>query len=135
MKKTYLFMMLWSFRFSLYLHYILWCCCPFSTLRGFSFRKCCLSRNSRPDVFCEKGVLRNFEKFTGKHLCQSLFFLKVAGSRPAILLWKRTWRRCFPLNCAKFLRTTFLTEHLWWLLLIVICIVIANTIIVAQRRI
>ena len=22
----------------------------------------------------EKGVLRNFEKFTGKHLCQSLFF-------------------------------------------------------------
>ena len=27
----------------------------------------------------EKGVLRNFVKFTGKHLCQSLFFNKVAG--------------------------------------------------------
>ena len=26
-----------------------------------------------------KGVLRNFAKFTGKHLCQSLFFNKVAG--------------------------------------------------------
>ena len=26
-------------------------------------------------MFCEKGVLRNFAKFTGKHLCQSLFFL------------------------------------------------------------
>ena len=26
-----------------------------------------------------KGVLRNFTKFTGKHLCQSLFFNKVAG--------------------------------------------------------
>ena len=25
-------------------------------------------------MFCEKGVLRNFAKFTGKHLCQSLFF-------------------------------------------------------------
>ena len=25
-----------------------------------------------------KGVLRNFAKFTGKHLCQSLFFNKVA---------------------------------------------------------
>ena len=25
------------------------------------------------------GVLRNFAKFTGKHLCQSLFFNKVAG--------------------------------------------------------
>ena len=27
----------------------------------------------------EKGVLRNFAKFTGKHLSQSLFFKKVAG--------------------------------------------------------
>ena len=26
-----------------------------------------------------RGVLRNFVKFTGKHLCQSLFFNKVAG--------------------------------------------------------
>ena len=32
-----------------------------------------------PGVFCKKGVLRNFAKFTGKHLCQSLFFNKVAG--------------------------------------------------------
>ena len=29
-------------------------------------------RSSRPDVFCEKGVLRNFSKFTGKHLYQRL---------------------------------------------------------------
>ena len=46
-----------------------------------------------PEVFCEKGVLRNFPKFTGKHLCQSLFFNKVAGF-------------------AKILRTHFLTEQL-----------------------
>ena len=32
-------------------------------------------------VFCKKGVLRNFTKFTGKHLCQCLFFNKVAGLR------------------------------------------------------
>ena len=44
----------------------------------------------------EKGVLRNFTKFTGKHLCQSLFFNKVAGLRPATLLKKRLWHRCFP---------------------------------------
>ena len=31
-------------------------------------------RNSCPEMFCKKGVLRNFAKFTGKHLCQSLFF-------------------------------------------------------------
>ena len=35
-------------------------------------------RSSRPDVFCKKGVLRNFAKYTGKHLCQSLFFNKEA---------------------------------------------------------
>ena len=33
----------------------------------------CIFRSSRPEVFCEKGVLRNFAKFTGKHLCQSVF--------------------------------------------------------------
>ena len=30
-------------------------------------------------MFCRKGVLRNFAKFTGKHLCQSLFLNKVSG--------------------------------------------------------
>ena len=38
------------------------------------------STSSRLEVFCKKGVLRNFTKFTGKHLCHSLFFNKVAGS-------------------------------------------------------
>ena len=33
----------------------------------------------RPEAFCKKGVLRNFTKFTGKELCQSLYFKKVAG--------------------------------------------------------
>ena len=39
-------------------------------------------------MFCSKGVLRNFAKFTGKHLLQSLFFNKVAGVRPATVLEK-----------------------------------------------
>ena len=30
-----------------------------------------------------KGVLRNFAKFPGKHLCQSLFFDKVSSLRLA----------------------------------------------------
>ena len=73
-------------------------------------------RSSRPDVFCEKGVVKNFAKFTGKHLCLSLFFNKVAGAA-SNLLQKRLWHRCFPVNFVKFLRTLFLIEHLWWLLL------------------
>ena len=28
-------------------------------------------RNSRQEVFFKKGVLENFAKFTGKHLCQN----------------------------------------------------------------
>ena len=48
-----------------------------------------------PDVFCKKGVLRNFSKFTGKHLCQGLFFNKVAGLRPATILKNRLWHKCF----------------------------------------
>ena len=57
-------------------------------------------------MFCKKDILRNFIKFTGKHLCQSLFFNRVAGLRLATLLQKRLWRRCFPVNFVNFLRTT-----------------------------
>ena len=65
----------------------------------------------------KKSFLRNFTKFTGKHLCQSLFFNKVAGIRPVTLLKKRLWHMCFLVNFMKLLKTLFLTEHLWWLLM------------------
>ena len=38
-----------------------------------------MKRSSRLEVFCKKAVLKNFAKFTGKHVCQSLFFNKVAA--------------------------------------------------------
>ena len=50
-------------------------------------------RSSCPEVFCKKDVLRNFAKFKGKHLCQRLFFNKVAGLRPATLLEKSLCHR------------------------------------------
>ena len=56
----------------------------------------------------KKGVLRNFTKFTGKHLSQCLFFNKVAALRSATLLTNRLWHRCFSVNFAKFLKTPFL---------------------------
>ena len=76
-----------------------------------------MDRSSRPEVFCNKAVLRNFAKFIGKHLCQSLFFNKAASVRPATLLKRRQWYRCFPVDFTKFLRTSFLTDHLQLLLL------------------
>ena len=52
-------------------------------------------RSNHPEVLCKKDVLRNL----------------------TTLLKKRLLHSCFPVNFAKFLRTPFLTEHLWWLLL------------------
>ena len=45
------------------------------------------NRSSHRSFSERKSILRNFAKFTGKHLCQSLFFNKVAGLRPATLLY------------------------------------------------
>ena len=47
-------------------------------------------RNSRPEVFCKKGVLRYFAKFTGKNLCQSLYFNYVTGLRTKNTYFYRT---------------------------------------------
>ena len=78
---------------------------------GFSVQVSFSYRSSRPGMFCKKGALRNFAKFTGKHLCQSLFLNKVEKRDSGVFL--------FPANFAKFLRTPFLTEHLRWLLLFI----------------
>ena len=45
-----------------------------------------LVQKQSPGGVLKKGVYRNFAKFTGKHLCQSLYFNKVAGLRPATML-------------------------------------------------
>ena len=64
-------------------------------------------RSRRTEVFRKKVVLKNCAKFTGKHPCRGLFFKKIAGLRPAALLNKRIWNRCFSVNFGKFLSTGF----------------------------
>ena len=59
------------------------------------------------EVLYKKDVLKYFAKSIGKHLCQGLFFNKVAALRSATLLKKRLWHRCFSVNFAKFLRIPF----------------------------
>ena len=73
---------------------------PFRKLSLYQVHKFAMNRSSRPEVFCNKDIFKNFSKFTGKHLCQSLFLNKVACARR---------------NFAKFLRTSFSIEHLRWL--------------------
>ena len=62
-----------------------------------------------PEVFCKKDVLRNFTKFTGKHLCQSLFFNKIVGLE--------TLAQVFSCEFCEMSKNIFSIEHLWWLLL------------------
>ena len=56
-----------------------------------------------------KGVLRNFVKFRGKELCQSLFFNKVAG-RNATGMHRAA--QVFSCEFYETLKNTFSTEHL-----------------------
>ena len=65
-------------------------------------------RSSRPEVFRKKGALRNFAKFTEKHLCQSLFFNEIDspdvwliasqkwhGHTTKLNLSSHSWCKCF----------------------------------------
>ena len=51
-----------------------------------------------------KGVLRNFSKFTGKHLCQSLFVCN--------FIKKETLAQLFSCEFCQISKSTFFTEHL-----------------------
>ena len=48
-----------------------------SHVKSLIFGRMCRSSHQRCSL--RKGVLRNLAEVTGKHLCQSLFFIKVAG--------------------------------------------------------
>ena len=84
-----------------------WACCfaYWTKFEQVAFCNMAVFRRSLLEVFCKKGVLVKFPKFTGKHVHLSLFFKKVASLRPAILSKKRLWHRCFPVNFVKVLRT------------------------------
>ena len=64
-------------------------------------------RSNRPEVFRKKGVLRNFAKVIGKHLCQSLFFNKVTGLRSVTLFKKETLKQVFSCEFCEVSKNTF----------------------------
>ena len=60
--------LVWNIYFTFFLSVVDWTFCKSNCkLLSCHVRK----RSSRQEVFCKKGVLRNFGKFTGKHLCFS----------------------------------------------------------------
>ena len=71
----------------------------------------CDLQKQPPEVFYKKkSVLRNFAKFKGKHLCQSLFFNKVTGL--SLQLLKKTLAQVFPCEFCEISKNTFLMKHL-----------------------
>ena len=64
-----------------------------------------LFASSRSEVFCKKGVIRNFTKFTEKYLWQSFFFNKVAGLRSATL--KETLAQVFSCEYCEISKNIF----------------------------
>ena len=55
-------------------NYALLCLNQNSNVQRISNVQCAMCRSSHQRCSLKKCVLRNFTKFTGKHLCQSLFF-------------------------------------------------------------
>ena len=58
------------------------------------------------------GVLKDFSKFTGKHLSQGLFSNKVAGLISATLLKTEILAQAFSCEFCEIFKNTFFTEHL-----------------------
>ena len=63
-------------------------------------------RSSLQWCFIKNGALKNFAKFTGKHLCKSLFFNKVAALNPVTLL-KKTLAQVFSCEFCEIYKNIF----------------------------
>ena len=64
-------------------------------------------RSSPPEVFCKKGVLKTFVKLRRKTPVPEYL---------SLMLKKRLWHRCFPVNFAEAFGTPFSLEHFWWIM-------------------
>ena len=70
-------------------------------------------RNSRRRCSVRKTVLRNFAKFTGKHLCQRVSFLMKLQASGLQLYEKRNSGKGVFLLILRISKNTFFTEQLW----------------------
>ena len=85
-------------------------CTPFIALLRCKLQDISNCQKQPSKFSIKKGVLKRFAKSTGKHLCQSLFFNKVAGLRPSTLLKKEALAQVFSCEFCKIFKNTFFTE-------------------------
>ena len=69
-------------------------------------------RSSHQRYAVRKGFLRNFAKFTGKHLRQSLYFNRVAGHACSFIKIE-TLAQVFSSESCEISKNTFFIEHVW----------------------
>ena len=81
-----------------------------------------ISRSSCMQMFFKICVIRNFAIFIEKHLCWSLFLIKLKAGLQLYFNFvaKETWTQEIPVKIAKFLQV-FYMEYFRWLLLSVWC--------------
>ena len=79
-----------------------------ASLFGFK-RISAVNRSSRLELFCKKGFLKKFAKFTGKHLYGSLFFNKNAACKARKFIKKENVFSC---KFHKIFKNIFFTEPL-----------------------
>ena len=66
---------------------------------------------------CRSSCSQIFTKIVFLKILQYSPFNRFAGFKTCNFLKKVLQHSCFPVNIAKFLKTAFSIEHLWWLLL------------------
>ena len=74
---------------------------PFKQVKFFPFEK--IFRNSRPELFLVKGVLKVYGKFTGEHLCRNASSIKLKSNFIEITLR----HGCSTVNLPHISRTPF----------------------------
>ena len=94
------------------------CRVKYSLFKMEKLKKLISAKNNYSEAVTRRCYVRNFANFTRKHLCQSLFFNKVADLSPATLLKTRLWHRCFCSEFCEISKKTFSTNTSWRLLLI-----------------
>ena len=68
------------------------------------------------EVFFKKSDVKDLEKFTGKHLCQGLFFNKVSGLKSAFLSKKKTLlTQVFSYEFCQIFKNTFFKDILFYI--------------------
>ena len=68
-------------------------------------------RTGRPEVLCKKIVFKNFAIFTGKHLCWSLFLIKLQTSGLQ-LYQKEIPTQVFSCEICELFKNTYFEQHL-----------------------